>query len=827
MGKKNKTVADTPKPSKSTVNTIQGCIPFTEFSENGIFKTDEGFSKAYGFTDVNFDTAGEDKQEDILVEYEKFLNKFPSNVSLQLVLVGKRYSDASMRENFLLPISRNEGEEKFNEWRSCINNIITQKIEEGHSNIEKKKYVVLTVDVKTYDEALTQFNSLDNEVKSSFQGMNGSECKPLNAYEYASLMYSIYHSCDDIPFEKRTAKYVNHDNKSINLSKKKITENCTTIKNLIAPTRMFVEGKNITFQRVAGKERISRTIMTTDFPTSLDTGFLNDLLSIPCEMVVSLSMKPYSRKKATQQVKIQNNAIKSDVIKANKTASKEGYSSDLISEELLLQREEAKELRNDVIVEGKKLFRVSLFYTLFGETVADLDDFEVQLTNRLGNYSVASTSCISQQLDAFNCSLPLGVNKIGLFSSLTSASCCAFNPYNVQEMMDKKGIFYGINSVSKNIICYSRKRSNLANALAFGQAGSGKSFFIKDEIAQILLNSKDKIFILDPENEYRLVIAPFGGITVDLDLGSDITLNPCDLDLEFENPKAHPLAEKCDFMVGLVESMLGRGRELDARTVNAVHKATEAMYSNYVTEMERRRSEGDTRGLDRSICPTLRDFFEKLTALGTPEALNLSSSIEQFCTGNYSQFARRTNFDASKTRAICFNIQSLPEKMHEVAMKVILAYIWTEMCANQREINEAKKQGIKHDKFIHCYLDEFHLFFKTKSSADAIMAYYKRVRKYGGAMVGITQDVSDLLNNDQGTAMFQNTGFFVIMRQSPLGQQLWQQKILHCSDQMADYLNGKPRGTGLIWNQKALIPFDFSIPDDNSFYKLLSTNPND
>ena len=154
-------------------------------------------------------------------------------------------------------------------------------------------------------------------------------------------------------------------------------------------------------------------------------------------------------------------------------------------------------------------------------------------------------------------------------------------------------------------------------------------------------------------------------------------------------------------------------------------------------------------------------------------------------------------------------------------MKVCLANIWTRVVKN-REDNEKNGTG----KSIWVYLDEFHLFFQTEASASTIMAYFKRVRKYGGIMTGITQDVADLLRSAQGTAMFNNSGFFVFLNQSPIGRNQLQQ-LYGISDTLIDYIKDKPSGQGLIYNGSILIPFDYRLPTDNALYRLMSTNPND
>lgn len=93
------------------------------------------------------------------------------------------------------------------------------------------------------------------------------------------------------------------------------------------------------------------------------------------------------------------------------------------------------------------------------------------------------------------------------------------------------------------MIMYDRKRSRLANGLIFGQSGSGKSFLTKGELIPNLLDGKDDMIILDPENEYRVIAEAFGGIVIDLEAKSDFHINPCDMSMEWDDPKASPLVE--------------------------------------------------------------------------------------------------------------------------------------------------------------------------------------------------------------------------------------------------------------------------------------------
>jgi len=74
--------------------------------------------------------------------------------------------------------------------------------------------------------------------------------------------------------------------------------------------------------------------------------------------------------------------------------------------------------------------------------------------------------------------------------------------------------------------------------------------------------------------------------------------------------------------------------------------------------------------------------------------------------------------------------------------------------------------------------------------------------------------------------MFNNTGFFIFLNQSPIGRAQLQQ-LYQISDNLIEYIKDRPSGQGLIYNNSILIPFDYRLPTDNELYRQMSTNPND
>lgn len=804
-----------------SAKTIQGLMPYIQFYPDGLMKVNgKEFSKVYKIADANFITENEEKQEAMLLDYQKLLNKFPENVSLTIVIVNQKQSKQDLINAYHLK----EADKDTDEFVKDYNDIIDEKINEGGNNIQKEKYLILTIASKNYDTVNSSLGALQNELQECVKNINKAGVKEVTLIERLRVMYAINHGCEGISFDRQYEKYFVNEctdkegSAEYVLNKELMKKNGITTKDMVAPECFIKEKGYIQL----GENRYCKSNLLVNLPLSLDTKFVTEITNIPCEMVTTIRFSAVPKKKAVNLVKVQNVSVKADVLKRAKMASKEGVSPDLyVDEDLQLAQSQAKQIRNDVMIEGKKLFYVTIISTLIGETLEETKDFVGQLAMKCEDFSFKPNPLLGQQVDGWRTQMLTGGSYgTSVDRLLTSDSAVAVFPFNIQEIQDKGGHFYGINSVSKNMIMYNRKKSSLANGLIFGQSGSGKSFITKGEVIPNLLDGDDEMIILDPENEYRVIAERFHGNIIDLKPKSDLHINPCDLNMEFDEPDASPLVEKCDFMVGLVESILGNGRECNSFEVNVIHRATNKMYEEYISIMEERRERGLKQNIDTSICPTLVDFYNNLIADNSPEGNKVAMAIEPYCIGNYNIFAHRTNIDTSKKITV-YNLLYLPEKMQEMAMKVCLSNIWTKIVKN-REQNE--KNGT--NKAIWVYLDEFHLFFKTQSSANSIKAYYKRVRKYNGIMTGITQDVSDLTQTSQGASMFDNTGFFIFLKQSSRGRESIQ-RIFGVSDSLIDNVKDKPSGVGLIYNGSSIVPFNYRLKNDTALYKLMSTNPND
>ena len=77
-----------------------------------------------------------------------------------------------------------------------------------------------------------------------------------------------------------------------------------------------------------------------------------------------------------------------------------------------------------------------------------------------------------QQMDGMNTALPIGVRKIDSMRTLTTESLGSLIPFRTQEVMDKGGIYCGINAISHNLILVNRGLLLNPSAFILGVPGS-------------------------------------------------------------------------------------------------------------------------------------------------------------------------------------------------------------------------------------------------------------------------------------------------------------------------------------------------------------------
>ena len=782
--------------------SVQDSIPYQRVYKNGIIEIDDGvFSKSYLLNDVNFSIATQEEQENIFCRYGDLLNTFGAEVGIEITINNRNIDQELFCENTMLKPQHDE----LNYLREEYNQMLMDKMAEGRNNLKKEKYLTLTIHAEGIEEAVSVFSRLDGEVSTALKKITGMETVPMTTIERLNILYDIYNLGNENAFLRKA--YID-SKEAYSFNFDHMVELGLTTKDVIGP-----EGMHFDTNYFMIGDKYARTLYLDNLPTYLSTEILSDITNTPSNMLLSVHFESLRQDKSIELVRNQLVNINSNVMEAQKRAVRNGYGAELISPTLINAQNDASRLMQDMTKRNQKLFLVTVVVTIFADTKEELEKTTEDTQTTVSKHLCQLKKLFYQQEAAFTSSLPIGKNKIEVKRLLTTESAAVFIPFSAQELTVPGGMYYGLNAVSKNMILYNRLNSRNYNGVILGTPGSGKSFAAKREIVNVLLNTNDDVFILDPEREYEPLAYLLGGEVVKIAAGSHTYINPLDMDLHYgesDDGGNDPVTLKSDFIISLCETIIGGRYGLSPIERSVIDRCVKMIYRPYLEYMAGVRD----RSIDFEKMPTLIDFYNLLMAQPEPEAQQIALSLELYCTGSLDNFAHKTNVN-THSRFVIYDIKEIGSGMKEMGLQVCLDAIWNKIIQN--------KIAGKRTWF---YLDEFYLLTQTDSSAKFLQQIWKRARKWGGIPTGITQNVEDLLASKEARTIISNSDFVMMLNQAPLDR-VELAKMLNISPTQVSYITNSDPGQGLIYTGKTIVPFIDKFPTDTKLYRVMTTKPDE
>lgn len=760
------------EPLYRTSKSIQETMEILKIAENGIFEVAKNrFSKCYRFQDINYTTTNEDEQVDVFERYCRFINSL--DVNFKITVNNKNKDMTDLREHVFLQYKKDE----FDHFRKIYNDIMETKIREGRQGIEQERLLTITIERKNFEEAKAQFATLEASIRKAFNEL-GAEIVALSGNERIKVLYDYYHLGEEnsFDFDIREAMKVGADFRN---------DLCNSMMQFYPD--YFKDEK-----------KFCRALFIKKYPSSLSDRFLNEITSLPVHSLTSIDVVPIPKDLTTKILQKKYLGIESDIIKQQRVRNKNNDFSSEITYSKRIEKKEIEEIMDDVRENDQCLYYVAVTMILMADTKEELDSITETVKTIGKRNSVTIDEHYLKQREALNTALPIGVRQVETMRTMLTQSLAVLMPFNVQELNDRGGNYYGINQVSKNINIGNRKRLINGNGFVFGVPGSGKSFFCKIEMGNVYLGSEDEIIIIDPMNEYFDIAHTFNGVVVNMSTYTDNYVNPLDMDvwsLDLNDSKGQ-VREKGEFMLGLCEQCMGEN--LDSRQKSIIDRCVRKLYVDIARSREK-------------YVPVMSDFYEILMNQPEAEAKDIALSLELFVNGSLNIFNHQTNVDVDN-RFTVYGIRDLGMELSPITMLVMMESI-------QNRIIENGKKG----KATWLYIDEFHVLLNSEYSAKYLQQLWKKVRKQGGLCTGITQNIVDLLQNYTATTMLANSEFVALLKQANTDSARMAE-VIGVSEAQLRFVTNTPSGMGLIKCGSVVIPFDNTIAKDTDLYKLYNTN---
>ena len=673
---------------------------------------------------LNFLIKPEKEQEAITFSFQKFLNSL--DFPVQILVTTEILSIESYLNLLEKKMTSKKDTEIFEEYKENLNNFI----EKNHV-LNRNFYVVIP-----------EIDDLDIQIKLCEERLNNLNLKTrrLNNDDFEIIFRQIFDSGNNISILPREIK------------------------------------NNIDYLEI--DKKFYRTIYAYGYPRKVETGFLDKIISCAGNFNISLQIEPAN--------------IETTLITINKELQKQRadlYAARIkgqLNPSLEIKYKDTRRILNHLQKGEEKLFNVSLYINCQAENKEELDHLTRKIESELNSMLIVPKEPKFRMIQGFRSCLPLIENTLKVSRNITTSALSAFFPFTTQFFkFDKTGVWFGLGKNNIPIIRDVFKLSN-ANGICLASSGAGKSYMAKLFISRYLMHGT-KVIIIDPQGEYRDLVAKYGGQRIDLSRNSNTIINPLDL-------MGHTYPEKRLALMDLMPVMLG---DLSEPQKAFIDRALTQAYELKGIYMNNPNSWKKEPPILEDLLNILEKYEKKATMLEKSSIRSLMNRLNIYVKGVFYFLNTQTNINFDN-RLVCFDIGNLPKQVRPTMMFLVLDYVYAKM-----------KKDLTRKLLV---IDEAWSLLSRTADASYIFEIVKTCRKSNLGLLLINQEVEDMLNSKAGRSVLANSSYTLLLKQkAAVIDDI--QKTFHLSNSERIHLLTAMIGEGLL-----------IMEDDHSKIKIVASD---
>lgn len=796
---------------RNSASSVQESIPLyaiheyvssentVEEKRHSLFEIYPGYyTKNYDLQEINYVTASEIEQADYIEAWKEIYNIL-GNARFSQSIINKTTDVAKFSETIL----HKETGDPLDFLRRELNKINLERIKNGNNGIAQRPIITLGLNASSIKDAALQFKNLEAAISKSLEKL-GSKIKEIDLEDRLELLHDIFnygHEGEFIVKSRIMDEFGDIvDVNSFDLNN--IRSMGLNVKDIIASACFNVKESYIELG-----DKYATVLQITNYSNNIKDTFYHNLSEQEFNLLMTLNVTPMSQEQAKNLLDNQLTMIKLRKEKIKEKNRKNQVDEDDIPLILIEQEEEIKELLEDYSKHDEHFFETTVTIVLFADTLEELNSNKEVIITTAKKSSTTVSTIRDMQEEGFITALPFTYDLSITKRTMKTTSVAMLIPFSNMELRDSGGTIYSQNAITKSIVSYDRispKNLNY-NGFILGISGSGKSYAAKLEQLDYRLKNHD-VIVIDPEGEYGKTCRLVGGQEIILAAGANNCINP--MDIYVGNSEVDPVLEKTGFILQLCQLILNSPFGLNAIQTSIIEQSVRELFAPFYDK------DGVLQPISLSEMPTLTDLYYKIAARPEPEAREIAYALKLY-TGDasFSLFGGHTTVDMENPYLV-FNILNLSDNLKPVAMFIIISSIWNRVLRNRRL-----------GKFTYVAIDEFHLLLKDKTTAESILGFWKRFRKFNGMITGITQNVSDLMKSEYGGAMLANSSFVMLLNQQVEDRELIKESF-HLSDTMISYIKNSPKGQCLLLNpvSNICIPCYGPFPKDSIINKAITSD---
>ena len=408
---------------------------------------------------------------------------------------------------------------------------------------------------------------------------------------------------------------------------------------------------------------------------------------------------------------------------------------------------------------GDDFCYMSVLLTVTAESADELKKRCRELSDHLKRNDLSMKRCLFQQREAYLSAIPLASYDKKIFSkskrNIMGSHAGSCYPFTAYELCDEGGIYFGINPrhgspVFLNI--FDRTKYSNANMLILGPTGSGKTY----TLLTMLLRQRQtglQIYAIAPFKgmEFMRACSAVGGEFVRIAPGSAQNINIMEI------RKHDTSAVIIDGEIAASGSVLTAKIQQIERffslllkdiTVQESHILDDALIETYksfgITVKNSSLTDPGNPEIYKPM-PVLKDLYEELQRRGE-RAVRLVEALSRYVTGSARSFSSPTNVNL-ENKFVVLDVSEMTNEMLPVGMFIALDFV-----LDAAKADRTKNKVIAIDEM-------WRLMAASPLTAEFTVEVFKIIRGYGGAAVGATQDLDDVLSDKSGAAIINNAKF--------------------------------------------------------------------
>jgi hypothetical protein len=512
--------------------------------------------------------------------------------------------------------------------------------------------------------------------------------------------------------------------------------------------------------------RFARSAVVVGYPEALDAGWLSCLEAFDGDVDVGLHIVPASGAMAMRFLERRIAELSTTVrISEERTGSADPYRRAALGA--------ASELRDELARGSERLFDTTLAFTVWAESVAELEERTMRIETLLASRAVQSRRLTFEMRDGLLATLPLGQDRIGATRPLSTSAVGASFPFVGPDLPRRSGVLYGIETRTRTPVSIDRFALENHNAVVFATSGAGKSYLVKTELARAHLAGVRAV-VIDPEGEYASLLGALGAVIVPV--GPDVATGLDAFAPDEDTPAA--FARRAASVTTLI-GLLAGGFERSERV------GVEAAVADSYAEL-------------RPRVPRLPDVHERLAA--ARDLARVADGVQRVLAGPSAWlFEPTVDGLPADDASVVYVLSELGEDVRAAAMFVVLERIWSNLARS--------------DQPTLVVVDEAWWLMRHRETAAYLFRLVKTARKRRAGLTLITQDTTDVLAHPDGEALVTNASLQILMRQAPQALPRLAE-LFRLSEAEQSYLLGAQRGDALLLVQGKRVPLHVVATDE-------------